>query len=43
MDETGEGIGRAFEFLDSTGTLDKLGVLMKRANENTKRIAAEGK
>jgi hypothetical protein len=44
MDESGEKIVRTVEFLDSKGTAEKLGVLMKRANENReKRLAAEGK
>lgn len=44
MDETGEKIVRTVEFLDSKGTVDKLGALMKRANENReKRLVAEGK
>jgi hypothetical protein len=44
MDESGEKIVRTVEFLDSKGTVEKLGVLMKRANENReKRLAAEGK
>jgi hypothetical protein len=44
MDESGEKIVRTVEFLDSKGTVEKLGVLMKRANENReKRLVAEGK
>lgn len=44
MDETGEKIVRTIEFLDSRNTVDKLLVLVKRANENReKRLAAERK
>jgi ketosteroid isomerase-like protein len=44
MDESGEKIVRTVEFLDSKGTVETLGVLMKRANENReKRLVAEGK
>jgi len=44
MDESGEKIVRTVEFLDSKGTVEKLGALMKRANDNRdKRAVGEGK
>ncbi len=34
MDESGEKVVRVVEFLDSKGTIERLGVLMRRAREN---------
>ncbi|TKA61380.1 hypothetical protein B0A49_11267 [Cryomyces minteri] len=42
MDKTGEKIVRAIEFLDSKATMDKLVVLMKRAQENSEKKFGSG-
>jgi hypothetical protein len=42
MDKTGEKIVRGVEFLDSKATIDKLMVLMKRAQENSEKKFGRG-